>query len=289
MAQALGHTRVSRAVLPAPDAAACLEQAVPQRAVHAALDAARPMMDVKLARVDAYTDELERMISNPEDLRGLPTGSSKLDQGIGGWAPGLVVVTGDTAAGKTSFTTWCIAEQARRGVPVLGTSFEQRPIGTVQKLLRQQVGTDFTLCTEADRRAAMAQLGQLPIYLLDHYGELDAAACLEVIDYAVRRRGVRVAVVDHLGFLVREAEDERRAIEAAVRSYALAAVQWGITIILICHPNNLSVVQQRRVQLGDLKGASAIRQDAHVGLVVERLPWARGAAPRQRGARGQVP
>jgi len=271
VAQALGHTRVSRAVLPQADAAACLEHAVAQRAVHAALDAARPMMDVKLARVDAYADELEQMIANPEDLRGLPTGSAKLDQGIGGWAPGLVVVTGDTAAGKTSFTTWVLAEQARRGVPVLGTSFEQRPIGTVQKLLRQQVGTDFTLRSEAERRAAMAQLGQLPIYLLDHYGELDAAACLEVIDYAVRRRGVRVAVVDHLGFLVREAEDERRAIEAAVRSYALAAVQWGITIILICHPNNLSVVQQRRVQLGDLKGASAIRQDAHVGLVVERL------------------
>jgi hypothetical protein len=77
--------------------------------------------------------------------------------------------------------------------------------------------------------------------------------------------------VDHLGFLVRGVEDERRAIEEAVRSFALFAVQRDVTVVLICHPNNLSVVQQRRVQLGDLKGASAIRQDAHVGLVVERL------------------
>ena len=61
-----------------------------------------------------------------------------------------------------------------------------------------------------------------------------------------------------------------RLTSAAPSAVQLLA-RCGITIILICHPNNLSVVQQRRVQLGDLKGASAIRQDAHVGLVVERL------------------
>ena len=49
-------------------------------------------------------------------------------------------------------------------------------------------------------------------------------------------------------------------------------MQDGITIILVCHPNNLSVAQQRRVKISDLKGASAIRQDAHVALVVERQP-----------------
>lgn len=271
VAQALGQNRCSRVTLPANDAAQCLEDCVSQAAIYKALDQSAPMMDVKLVKVDSYADQIEHMIANPDELRGLTTGSAKLDEGIGGWRPGLVVVTGDTAAGKTSFTTWCKREQALRGVPCLGTSFEQRPIGTVQKLLRQELGTDFTLKTEQERRAALARLGRLPLYMLDHYGELDADACLEAIDYAVRRRGVRVAIVDHLGFLVRGAEDERKAIEAAVREYALAAVNWGITIILICHPNNLSVVQQRRVRLSDLKGASAIRQDAHVGLVIERL------------------
>ena len=32
----------------------------------------------------------------------------------------------------------------------------------------------------------------------------------------------------------------------------------------------MSISQQRRVKISDLKGASAIRQDAHVALVVER-------------------
>lgn len=271
LAAKLGRERCSRVKLPAKDAADCLAACVGQRTVHAALDAASPMMDVQLVRVDSYADAIEQLVQRPAELRGLPTGSAKLDEALGGWRPGLVVVTGDTAAGKTSWTTWVAREQALRGVPVMLTSFEQRPIGTVQKLLRAQLGGDFSHASEHERRTAMAQLGQLPIYVLDHYGELGTQQVLEAVGYAVRRRGVKVAVIDHLGFLVTGAEDERRAIEDAVRKMAVFAVQREVTLVLICHPNNLSVTQQRRVMLGDLKGASAIRQDAHVGIVVERI------------------
>jgi KaiC/GvpD/RAD55 family RecA-like ATPase len=271
LATKLGRERCSRVTLPHKDAADCLSACVAQRTVHAALDAAAPMMDVKLVRVDTYADAIEQLVQRPSELRGLPTGSAKLDEALGGWRPGLVVVTGDTAAGKTSWTTWVAREQALRGVPVMLTSFEQRPIGTVQKLLRAQLGGDFSHASEHERRTAMAQLGQLPIYVLDHYGELGTQQVLEAVGYAVRRRGVKLAVIDHLGFLTTGAEDERRAIEDAVRKMAVFAVQREVTLVLICHPNNLSVTQQRRVMLGDLKGASAIRQDAHVGIVVERI------------------
>ena len=79
-------------------------------------------------------------------------------------------------------------------------------------------------------------------------------------------------LVDHLGFIADpNAKDERREIERCVRELATVAVNEDVTIVLICHPNNMAVAQQRRVQITDLKGASAIRQDAHVGIVVERL------------------
>ena len=54
---------------------------------------------------------------------------------------------------------------------------------------------------------------------------------------------------------------------------AVLSVNEGVTIVLICHPNNLSVAHQRRVKLTDCKGASAIRQDAHIGVVVERVDY----------------
>ena len=270
VAQALGLTRCSRAVLPGGDAAQAMQDCVSQAVVHAALDKAEPLMNLSLRRVGSYRTQFRDLIANPDRMRGLPTGSDKLDKAIGGWY-GLVVVTGDTAAGKTSFTTWAGLEQALRGVGTLLTSFEQQPIGLVQKLMRQQLQGDFTKCSEQQHDHAFDQLDRLPLHLLDHYGELNATQCLQALDYANRRLGVRFAVVDHLGFLVREAEDERRAIEEVVRKYAIFSVQRHMTIVLICHPSNLNVVQQRRVKISDIKGASAVRQDAHLGLVIERL------------------
>lgn len=271
VADKLGRDRCSRAKLPELDAAECLRVGTTPEQLRAALDAAQPLISATIVRVSSFADELEQLINRPDELRGLTTGSPKLDEALGGWRPGLVVLTGDTAAGKTSFATWLGLEQARHGVPVMLTSFEQRPIGTVQKILRAEVGTDFTLVDPESRAAAMDRLGELPLYVLDHYGHLSSDDLREVISYSVRRRDVRWLLVDHLGFLVDGAEDERRAIEAVVREYATLAIQLGITICMICHPNNTSIAQQRRVKLGDLKGASAIRQDAHVGIVLERL------------------
>lgn len=271
VADKLGRDRCSRAVLPFKDAAECLEQCVGGEKIKKALDDAQPLLEAGIVRIDNYTQEIETLIANPSQLRGLPTGSQALDDALGGLRPGLWIVTGDTAAGKTSFATWLALEQGRRGVGVLLTSFEQRPVGTVQKLLRAEIGGDFTLVTQEQRAIAMETLGKLPIYMVDHYGHLDPDELSDLMGYAVRRRDVRMAVIDHLGFLIDGAEDERRAIEKVVREYAVFAVHAGITLVLICHPNNLSVAQQRRVKLGDLKGASAIRQDAHVGLVLERM------------------
>ena len=271
VADKLGRDRCSRATLPANDVAECLQSCVSHQAIQYALESAQPLLEASIMRVDSYTKELEELIASPGLLRGVPTGSQKLDSAIGGWLPGLVVITGDTAAGKTSFVTWLALEQARRGIGVLLTSFEQRPIGTVQKLLRAEVGCDFTQVDESARKTAMATLGTLPLYVVDHYGHLPPDQMRDLLGYAVRRRDVRWAMVDHLGFMISDADDERKAIEAVVRDYATLSVQLGITIVLICHPNNMSIAQQRRVMLGDLKGASAIRQDAHVGIVVERI------------------
>ena len=230
--------------------------------------------EATLRNVESYSDDIEELIKNPQSLAGLPMGSQKLDTMFGGIRPGLWVVTGDTGHGKTTWATWLMWEQALRGVPVLLTSFEQRPIGTVQKLLRHQLGNDFTTHTEAQRRIACEELGKLPIMILDHYGELGVEKVISTIRYSVRRHNLKIALIDHLGFLTKPDGnvDERLAIESIVRRLATIAINDNITIVLICHPNNLSVNQQRRVKITDLKGASAIRQDAHVGIVVQRLP-----------------
>ena len=238
-----------------------------------AFDNSTPFGDtIELKRADDYLDEIERLIETPEKLRGVPTSSHRVTTCCGGIADGLWVITGDTGAGKTTWATFECWYQANQGVPVMMTSFEQRPIGTVQKLLRCQTGKDFTKISKQERIQAINELGSLPCHILDHYGNASLDQIISSIRFARRRYGVKIALIDHLGFLINTDPntDERREIESAIRKLATISIQDKLTIFLICHPNNMSVAQQRRVKITDLKGASAVRQDAHVGVVVER-------------------
>ena len=186
----------------------------------------------------------------------------------------LYVTRGYTVTHNTTLTTWLLGDQSADGTPVGLTSFEQSPIGTVQKLLRAVVGGDFGNpdVTDDSIDDAFDILDNRPIHIIDHRGELPFATLLGVVDYMVRRLGVRRLLIDHLGFIVNpETKDERLEIQNVVRKLSIVAEHEGVTIFLICHPSNQHVSQQRRVTLADLKGASAIRQDAHEVWVVTQL------------------
>lgn len=268
----LGEYRCMEIKAPHNDANTCLQNGMSNTDVSDLIINASSYMKEELRKADFYRQEIENLILNPNKLVGLPTGSQKLDKCVGGIREGLWIITGDTGHGKTTWATWLLREQAINGTSVMVTSFEQRPIGTVQKLLRMQIGDDFMKVTDVVRSQALNDLSNLPLYIMDHYGELDYDNLVNVIRFSKRRHGVKIILIDHLGFIAKrqKGEDERQAIERVVRDLATIAINDKITIMLVCHPNNVSVSQQRRVRITDLKGASAIRQDAHVGVVVER-------------------
>ena len=269
-AEKMGRERCARAVLPAKDAGECLVQGVDASSVYRVIDRAQPMFGVGFKRVSQYTQDIEQLISNPEALMGRSTGSARVDRCLGGLRPGLMVVSGETGHGKTTWAHWILWLQAQQGTPVLTTSFEQKPVGSVQKFLRMQLGGDFTQVTADQRVAALDELGGLPIHVLDHYGNMTPDALMQSVRYSVRRMGVQVVLVDHLGFLVDPTGDDKVGqIEAIIRALAITANSLGITIMLVCHPRGLPQGQPR-VTIGDLKGANSV-------VIVER------SAPRTKG------
>lgn len=280
IAELIGSYRCSRLILPEKDLGLCLERGVDAAQVERAMEKAKPMVGIAMEKADHYGADLETLISNPTQMRGIPTKSAKLNEKLAGIRPGLTVVTGDTGCGKTTWSTWIGKGLAEDGTGVMVTSYEQKPIGTVQKLLRMELGDDFTKVSKERRTEALAKIAATPLWILDHYGHMGFQAVLDSIRYARRRYGVRWFLVDHLGFLVPEdEEDERRAVEKVIRALALLANTEDISIWLICHPSNSYVQERRRVMLKDLKGASAVRQDANEGIVIERgsvtkkTPW----------------
>lgn len=278
-AEKMGSERCSIAVLPKNDANSCLVEGVERDSIRRIIDRAQPFHGPEFKRVDAYESDIERLINNPQELMGRTTGSEKLDKCLGGLRPGLMVVSGDTGHGKTTFATWLLWKQASEGVPVMVTSFEQRPVGTVQKLLRMQMGGDFTDATPDQRAESLNELGQLPIHMLDHYGHLSPEDLMQSMRYAYRRLGIKMVMVDHLGFLLdAKSQDKVSQIEGIIRSLAITGYSLGITIILICHPKGTPPGHER-ITVNDLKGSSAIKQDASEVVIVVRDPPAPHANP----------
>ena len=185
----------------------------------------------------------------------------------------LYVTTGYTVTHNTTWATWQLWALAKSGQCVAVTSFEQQPVETVIQLLHMELGGMPDEFKEADWDAALDRLAELPILIVDHYGHLPYAKLEEALKYAVRRCGARYILIDHLGFLVDpEAEDERRAIQSVVRSMVLVRKDMDVTIFLIVHPRNDPDASKKfgRVTMQHLKGASAIRQDADMVLIVTR-------------------
>ena len=280
LADQLGKDRCSRAKLPRKDAADCQQAEIPFETVEKALERASPMLGVQIVSAESYADAIEQLIARPDELIGIPTGSGKMDECVGGWRPELVIVTGDTGHGKTTWALWALREAALKGHNVLVTSFENRPIGAVIKLLRMELGGDFTdsKFTPQDRRMALDRISEHMLFV-DHAGHLPAAELIATVRYAKRRRGVRLVLVDHAGFVLpADTDDERHGLEALARALTTVAAQDDLTIFLIAHPNRMHRAQQRRVQLGDLKGASGLEQDCATGLVIVRKKQSKGDA-----------
>lgn len=269
----LGKDRCERARPPTKDASEAWATEVPESVVRAAIERAKPASGMEVKRAGSYIDEIEDEIAGRKSsMFGISTGSERLDTLFSGWTPGLNVVTGPSGTGKTTLCTWAMRNAAQAGVPTLITSFEQQPKRSDQKLLRMSLRGDFLKHTEAERRAAAATLQRLPLWHVDHYGTATVADVIQTIRYHRRRNGVKLVLVDHLGFLIDSSkDDERRQIDHAIRQLTIVGRSDDIAIVLIAHPDKSHRKDGgRRVRIGDLKGASSIEQDAELGLVLER-------------------
>lgn len=240
-----------------------------------AIDDAKSSLAVRVVKPsDIGVDFEARLAQDPNALRGIQTRSKSLNKLMGGLRPGLIIVSGETAHGKTTWLTWLLWSLAADGHDVLITSYEQKPIGSYQKLLRLQLGDDFSNTSPAQRRAAEVELDK-HVHMLKHAGNTGFDEMLSSIEYAKRRHNVKAVLIDHLGFVTdQDAEDERREIERVVRKLAVWSSELDLIIFLVAHPGNTqpkSNGKYERPTLKSLKGASAIRQDADDVLIVERV------------------
>lgn len=240
--------------------------------------AIQPILTQVVERIDMLFQR-----ENPNDVTGVPTGYTDLDQKTSGLQPGdLVVVAGRPSMGKTALALNMAEHVAlHAGLPVAifsmemaGTQLAMRMIGSVGRLDQHKVRTGQL--QDADWRKltdAVGKLNDAPIFI-------DETAALNALELRARARRLYrqcgklgLIVVDYLQLMSAATSGENRATEISEISRSLKALAKELDVPLVALSQLNRSLEQRpnkRPVMSDLRESGAIEQDADLILFIYR-------------------
>lgn len=207
-------------------------------------------------------------LERSEDMAGVQTGISALDEVLVGMVPGdLIVVAARPSVGKSTFASQVALNVARSQAPVLIVSLEMTSEQMAVRALQNVSGVDgfkfkkpaqLTSQDRDDIAAAEAELAALPIQFVEAYG-----ATPSTIRSAVRRNAsAGLVIVDYLQLMDEAGHDSRNnEIGAITGQCKQLAREFRIPIVLLSQLSR-GAVDGEEPQLAHLRDSGAIEQDA---------------------------
>lgn len=237
--------------------------------------------------LDAYDAMLRdaQAIANGE-IPLVATGFQGLDDMIYGLAPGdVMVIGGRPAMGKSAIAQAITRHNLAKGSPVGWLQLEMsraqmlaREASALTGISANRIQMGRLAQWEWDKLIhARAQLGALPLVIDDRAG-VHIDAVLPRLRRMVRRKGIKVAVIDYLGLIRFSSRNGRyEGLTEVSGRLKEAARALGIPLIVL---HQLSRATEKRGDIGDhaakrptladLRDSGAIEQDADKVLFVHR-------------------
>jgi replicative DNA helicase len=229
-------------------------------------------------------DLIDQWHTNPDAMRGLPTGFADFDKLTGGLRPGdLIVVAGRPSMGKTTLAV-NMAEYAavnpkiRSSVAIFSMEMPSEQVLT--RMLASVGGVPLNsirsgrISDEDWSRitSATSQLSESKIFI-------DETPALTPTDLRARARrikrehGLSLVVVDYMQLMQVPGTKENRATEIAEISRGLKALAKELAVPVIALSQLNRSVEQREHKkpvMSDLRESGAIEQDADMILLIYR-------------------
>jgi replicative DNA helicase len=229
-------------------------------------------------------DKIDEWYTNPDKLRGLPSGFTDLDRKTGGFRPGdLVIVAGRPSMGKTALAM-NMAEHAaldpatRASVAIFSMEMpsEQlllRMMSSVGRVPLVRVRSGKMDADDWNRiTGASHQLGDAKIYI-DETPALTPTELRARARRIKREHGLHLVVVDYMQLMQVPGTQENRATEIAEISRGLKALAKELEVPVIALSQLNRAVEQREHKkpvMSDLRESGAIEQDADMILLIYR-------------------
>ncbi|HEY4212364.1 MAG TPA: replicative DNA helicase [Steroidobacteraceae bacterium] len=240
--------------------------------------AVRSMLPTVIDQIDAWQ-------SNPDALRGLPTGFTEFDKMTGGLRPGdLVIVAARPSMGKTTLAVnmaeYAAVHYHQKRASVAIFSMEMPTEQLIMRMLSSIGGVplgnlrtgrlsddDWVRIT-----SATSQLQESKVFI-DETPALTPTELRARARRVKREHGLDLVVVDYLQLMQVPGTKENRATEIAEisRGLKVLAKELGVPVIALSQLNR--AVEQRENKkpvMSDLRESGAIEQDADMILLIYR-------------------
>lgn len=214
------------------------------------------------------------------------TGIESLDQLLGGFVPGtLVVVAARPSVGKSALALCFAANVSRWGAPVLFHSLEMTCDEVYDRLaamtaevplnnLRSGKNIDAETATRIVRLGEPGNLATYPIYF-DDRASLTATQLSLAAKRHARRKGTKLVIVDYLQLLRADNPKEPRYLQIGAATKALKELAKTASVCVVClaqlNRDVEAAGQDGEPQLSHLRDSGEIEQDADVVMFLRRL------------------
>ena len=262
-----------------------------QRAIHqATVDQDQPNVS---AVGDLIADELDHLeaLAAGRVPRGLSTGLGILDELVGGWLPGQLVITaGRPGMGKSVSGLGFARSAARRGRPALIFSLEMSKRELMWRLISDVAEINLYRLTSgtldrddvAKARDAAKEITTWPLHI-DDTARTVAQIRSTARRFKQKHGDLGLIFVDYLQLLNSTTKHDRRDLEVGQFSKELKALagELGTTVIAAAQLNRSNEARNdKRPQLSDLRDSGSLEQDADIVILLHRDDYYDKEVPR---------
>lgn len=213
-------------------------------------------------------------------LAGVGSGFVSLDNALGGFKPGeLIVIAARPGMGKTSFALSYALNAATNKEPVAVFSLEMDKESLVTRMASQMSGIGLFkilngLMTHDELqsfRAHLDILSQMSIFIDDGFN-LNLTTLRAQIMKLIRTHGIKAVFIDYLQLMrMPKAANREREVSETTRALKSMAKEFKIPIVILSQLNRMSENRNdNRPVPSDLRESGAIEQDADVILLLHR-------------------
>jgi len=225
----------------------------------------------------------------------LTTGFEKLDDTLGGWEPGEVIVIGARPSmGKTAFLVSMMKQITRRSDYAVGMISLESPIShLMERIVAFEAGIPVTSLKKAKLGEeewnrildAMSGVKKDKIFLVeDPKNSIDEI--IDAIEQLVGKHDVKVVMLDYLQLVegMERRRNREQEVSSVIRAMKRLARELEIVIVLASQLNRSVDLRSgnKRPYLSDLRDSGAIEEDTDKVIFIHR-PWVYDIMEDERG------